>query len=625
MVRRSVTRCRNATTVHAFVPMRGCRADDPQRALTRCVRRIKGLGNRLDAAKGECALADLLRGATRSQHVAVFTSNLQESLMSNHVRLKALVAAVGLAVGATGLAASPSMPLTHASVIKQATQLRAGDTVIGPMALTKSMRVTLSLHWRNAAQLQAFIANPHHPNLTHAEFVVEYAPSANQVDQVEAFLRQQGFHDIQVTSDNLLVSGAGSVADVQSAFNTNLVQVHTRHGRLAFANSTAARIPDSLKGVVHEVLGLQTVHRFHVLKRPGGGGGGSSVGTEVSHSPLDFPTIYDAGTTATGSTVSVGVITSGSVSPTLSDFKTFLSENPSLGNIPLNVVTVDGGGTSATGTTEWDLDTQDIAGMSGGVKALYLYDTSSLSNQGLVDDFSAATTADVVRVVNVSIGGCETSAETNGAATGDNIFQEADAEGMTFSVSAGDSGADECGRHRAGASWPANSQYVVAVGGTELWTTGSNGTTWANETVWNDASGATGGSPSLYEPMPSWQVGVGQNAGHTTRGVPDVAMDASPYSGASIIVNGSPEVVGGTSLASPLFVGVWARALATNSSLGFAAPLIYADAKTNYATDFHDVTSGNNNGETAAAGWDYCSGFGTLNVANFVAHVATGG
>src|SRR5690348_18433287 len=155
----------------------------------------------------------------------------------------------------------------------------------------------------------------------------------------------------------------------------------------------------------------------------------------------------------------------------------------------MNVVKVDGGGSGTSGDDEWDLDSQDIVGISGGVKALYLYDTASLSTQDLVDDFSAATTANVVRLVNVSIGGCETGTETNGAATGDNVFQEADAEGMTFSISSGDSGADECGNGGTTPSWPADSEYVVAVGGTELYT---SGTTWENETVWNNLSSNEG-------------------------------------------------------------------------------------------------------------------------------------
>ena len=537
--------------------------------------------------------------------------------MPSNLRLKALVVAMGLAAGSAAFAAMPAAVLANTSVVTLATQLRAGDSVAGPMALTKSMRVTLSLHWRNEAGLKAFIANPHHQNLTRAEFMAKYGPDRAQVDQVKAFLHQQGFHNIQVSPDNLLVSGEAPVSTVQTAFHTSMVNVRTRNGRMAFANATEARIPNALQGVVHEVLGLQNVHRFHVLPHT------LATGSATGHNPTQFASIYNAGSTATASTVNVGIITQGSMTNVLSDFKSFLSQN-GLASIPMNVVKVDGGGTSTSGDGEWDLDSQDIVGISGGVKALYLYDTASLSTQDLVDDFSKATTDNVVRAVNVSIGGCETGSETNGAATGDNVFQEADSEGMTFSVSSGDSGADECGNGGTTPSWPADSEYVVAVGGTELYT---SGTTWENETVWNNLSsneGATGGSPSTFEPMPSWQQNVGQNAGHTTRGVPDVAFDASPVSGATVIVDGSSQQIGGTSLASPLFVGVWARTLAANPNLGFAAPLIYQDAASHYASDFHDVTSGNNSGETAAVGWDYTTGFGSINIANFIANVAGG-
>ena len=489
--------------------------------------------------------------------------------MPSNLRLKALVVAVGLAAGSAAIAATPSA-VANTAVVTQATQLRAGDSVIGPMALTTSMRVTMSLHWRNEAQLKAFIASPHHKNLSHAEFMAEYGPTVAQVNQVKAFMHQQGFTSIKVTPDNLLVSGDASVSRVQSAFHTSMVNVRTSKGRLAFANSTPARIPTALQGVVNEVLGLQNVHQFHVMpvKRM------ASTQAQVGHNPSDFAAIYGAGGTATASTVSVGIITQGSMSNVLNDFQSFLSQN-GYGNIPMNVVKVDGGGSDTSGDAEWDLDSQDIVGISGGVQALYLYDIPQLTTQDLVDGFSQATTSGQVRVVNVSIGGCETGTETNGAATGDSVFQEADAEGITFSISSGDSGADECGDGGVTPSWPADSQYVVAVGGTTL---NTSGTTWTGESTWS----GTGGSPSTFEAMPSWQQGVGQNAGHSTRGVPDVAFDADPNTGALVIVDGSSEQIGGTSLASPLFVGVWARTLAADSSLGFAAPLIYQDAASHY-------------------------------------------
>jgi hypothetical protein len=93
-----------------------------------------------------------------------------------------------------------------------------------------------------------------------------------------------------------------------------------------------------------------------------------------------------------------------------------------------------------------------------------------------------------------------------------------------------------------------------------------------------------------------------------------------------VIINSldSPPV-GGTALAASLFAGAWARALVIDPSLGFAAPLIYADAKDNYASDFRDMAEGGNNGEVAAPGWDYPSGFGSVRVAAFVKHVAGDG
>ncbi|HEX7348890.1 MAG TPA: protease pro-enzyme activation domain-containing protein, partial [Rhodanobacteraceae bacterium] len=388
--------------------------------------------------------------------------------------MKALVVAMGLAAGTAAFAATPAAVLANTSVVTRATQMRAGDSVVGQMALTKTMRVTMSLKLRNEAQLNAFIANPHHPNLTHAEFMAKYGPTQAQVNQVKAFMHHEGFKNLKVSADRMLVSGEAPVSTVQSAFHTNMVNVRTKHGRMAFANSTVARMPNSLKGVVHEVLGLQNVHRFHVMPTTEATGGSAT-----SHNPTEFAAIYGAGSTAPATSINVGIITSGSMTNVLSDFSSFLSQN-GLSSIPMNVVKVDGGGTSTSGDGEWDLDSQDIVGVSGGVKALYLYDTASMSTQDLVDDFSAAESANVVRVVNVSIGGCETGSETNGAATGDSVFKAADAEGMTFSISSGDSGADECNNGGVIPSWPADSEYVVAVGGTELYT---SGTTWENETV----------------------------------------------------------------------------------------------------------------------------------------------
>jgi len=111
--------------------------------------------------------------------------------------------------------------------------------------------------------------------------------------------------------------------------------------------------------------------------------------------------------------------------------------------------------------------------------------------------------------------------------------------------------------------------------------TGASGA-YSNEIAWV----AGGGGPSLFEAARGYQQGVAPPVG---RGVPDVAMDADPNSGANVYVNGQPEGVGGTSLSSPLALGVWARMQsARGNRLGFAGKRLYAARGT---TAFHDITS----------------------------------
>ena len=522
--------------------------------------------------------------------------------MSHKLHMKNLVTGLGLAIASLACAAAPA----GTKLVAQAATLHTGDMVTGPMSLAQSMRVSVSLQLRNEAQLQAFIAHPNHPNLTPAQFTAQYGPSEADANAVAAWLTQHGFSDVGISSNRLLVSATAPAAVVQSAFHTNLVRVHTHDGRNAFANSSDAAVPISLHGV-SGVLGLQTVHVphpiGHVMKgKPGGGGGGSIIG----HNPTKFPSIYGGTSLPTAAGVTVGIISNGDLTQTLSDLNAFTSQN-GLATVTTQIVNTGGTGTDTSGTAEWDLDSQDIVGMGGGqVGKIVFYNIPTLLNSSMVADFNTVVNANVAKVINVSLGECETSAQGDGsAAAADAVFQQADAQGQSFSVSSGDSGSNECGRggpRGTTPSWPASSPYVVAVGGTTL---NATTTTWQGETVWS----GTGGSPSTFEPIPSWQVGVGQNAGSQYRGVPDIAFDADPNSGAIIIVNGSQAQYGGTSLSSPLFVGFWARMIAAKGTgIGFAAPKLYQLP----ASAFHDVTSGSNGAESAGPGWDYTTGFGSI-------------
>lgn len=286
------------------------------------------------------------------------------------------------------------------------------------------------------------------------------------------------------------------------------------------------------------------------------------------------------------------------------------------------------------------------------------------TDQALLDDisnaFNRAVSDNVAKVINVSLGWCETDSDASSIRSADNnIFKQAVAQGQTFSVSSGDEGAYECSTSRVSGvggvpntthysvSAPASSPYVIAVGGTTLYTSGS---TWANETVWNeglqaigyyDNEGdydstkrlwATGGGYSTVEAAPSWQSSsvTGTSSG---RALPDIAFDAASSTGAILYYNGSttdgsgnPNQVGGTSLASPIFVGIWARLQSANgNALGFPAASLYQYFPSN-ASLLHDVTSGNNGsgsykGFAAATGWDGSTGFGSIDISKLYSFI----
>jgi subtilase family serine protease len=519
---------------------------------------------------------------------------------------------VALATAGSALAALPSASMSATAT--HATSLRSGDVIDGMVPFTQPIHIEVSLRLRNAAALASFIDSANRPGATErtmapADFLAQHAPTADQAQAVVDFLTQAGFRNVSVAPNRLLVSADGTADVVQNAFQTTLAKVKTADGRDAFANTDDVRVPASLGNIVLAVLGLQTVHQAHTFARVQDPNAPDAI---VGHNPTEFSSIYGGSGVATASATPVGIITQGKITQTITDLNTFTSQN-GLPTVTTQTVNTNGTSTDTSGVGEWNLDSQDIVGMGGGqVQKIIFYNIPTLSNANLTADFNTVVNANAVKIINVSLGECETSAQGDGsAASQDQIFTQAVAQGQTFSISTGDSGADECGDGGVKPSWPAASQYVTAVAGTKL---DASTTTWNSEVVWNDLSinnGATGGSPSTFEPKPSWQNAL---VSGTHRGVADVAFDGSPSSGARVIVNGATQQIGGTSLSAPIFAGMWARVLAVKGqSFGFAPPLVYALS----ASNFHDVTSGNNSGETAGPGYDFASGRGSmiLNVA----------
>jgi len=254
----------------------------------------------------------------------------------------------------------------------------------------------------------------------------------------------------------------------------------------------------------------------------------------------------------------------------------------------------------------WDLEISldvEWAHAIAPLAKILLVETASSSNTNLyAGDTYAATHG--ASVISNSWGGGESSGETKS----DSTFSSQ--HGVTFVFSAGDSGNQE---------YPAESPYVVSVGGTTL--SHNSSYNWTGETGWSDG----GGGLSAYEASPSYQ----SSLGYSKRANPDIAYDADPNSGVAIYDSVRYEgqtgwyQIGGTSMGAPQWSALIALANEGRGSNldGYTQtlPAIYAmTTGTDGSEDLYDVTTGKNLEGSAGPGYDLVTGRGTPRDANLV-------
>jgi pseudomonalisin len=447
-------------------------------------------------------------------------------------------------------------------------------------------------------------------------------PTAAQAQSVADYLTSQGFTGLSVAKNDLMVSATATAAQAQTAFNTSLA-AYSLNGHTVYTNTQPAQVPSSLGGTVVAVLGLSNAATYAVGPKT------SDVKTPLTgYTPQGFQKAYDAGSVPTGSTTNAAVIAEGDVSGVITDLRTAEAAY-GLPQVPVNVVNAGLASSDTAGADEWDLDSQYVTGMAGDVASLTFYTATSMTDQDIALAFNQWESDDTAQVANASFGICETFAYLDGSMVlDDEVLNLAAQHGQTLFSSTGDTGSS-CGfilptngvplTGLPEVEYPAASPYAVGVGGTRLVT--SSDDTYTTETAWE----AGGGGISQHEASPAWQANtVLSNTGCSCKGLPDIAMDAALDTGALVYVGGEQEVIGGTSLASPLAAGSWARLeSAHGNALGFAAPLLYGvyqrvnPSLTGIAAvpGFHDVIAGANGLYTAKPGWDYTTGLGSLDLA----------
>jgi pseudomonalisin/xanthomonalisin len=388
-------------------------------------------------------------------------------------------------------------------------------------------------------------------------------------------------------------------------------------------------VPVRLGGIVDAVLGLQTVSQAHSMKKriaPDAVG----TGYRLTHDASDFATLYGADGLPPASGATIAIVAVGNLYLTLNDLASFATMKgwPA---VDAQVIQPAGPAEDYVDWEEWNMDSQASLGAAGGqVKQMLFYDVPEYSDAALEAAFNAAVSDNRAQTISVSIGECENLARPSGfEAAADLTFEIAIAQGQTFAFATGDVGSFQCDLEFNGSTYPAVSPWVMAIGGTTL-ITQDDLTSYVKENAWTCRNrdecfidGGTGGGASKTERIPSWQKGlVGRKRLAVSRSIPDVAFDADPYTGLNLWDHGAIDgPIGGTSLATPIFAGLWTRIQSAHgNTLGFPAMSLYGLHDSD-AGVFNDVLVGRNGGYVAQPGWDDVSGFGSFDAGRLSAFI----
>ncbi len=502
---------------------------------------------------------------------------------------------------------------------------------VGRLPATQAMRLVVVLPLRNTEALDSFLKELYEPSsasyrkfLTVEQFTEKFGPSQADYDAVIRFAEANGFKVVGTSRNRVNVDIKGSVASIEKAFHLTLgVYQHPTEGRTFFAPD---REPTPDLGVqLWHISGLDnySIPKPALVRRDASVPGARSnatigSGPDASFLGSDMRAAYYGGT-LNGAGQSLGLLEY--VGTDLADLNTYYKNVNQTNTVPITLLSTDGTSTSCLASqgcddTEQTLDMTQSLGMAPGMSSLVMYVGSSDSAI-----FNAMATA---KPLNAQLSSSWTwfPADPN---TDDPYFTAFAAQGQNLFQATGDSGKWTSGSE----IWPADSEYLTGVGGTDLETSSAGGP-WSSETAWSDGGG--GISPNK-RPIPSWQVTAAagcSSCSQTLRNGPDVSANANfTFYVCADQTTCSANLYGGTSFAAPMWAGYMAlvnqQAVANGSpTLGFINPTLYSlGLSGSYLVDFHDITSGSN-GYSATTGYDLATGWGSPNGSGLINSLAGG-
>jgi len=370
---------------------------------------------------------------------------------------------------------------------------------------------------RNETALKTFLVSlqtqgsaSYHQWLTPDQFNAQYGPTAASVANVSTALQSYGLTVTGVLGRAVQVSG--TPAAIAKAFSTNLSAVQSAAGSSGLVSSTPLVMPAALKaeGAIVPAFSSALPRLRKHARNIGAVAPGSRRGPAGGYYFTDLKEAYDypsyqstlpGGARLDGTGVNVAVLMSSDAYD--SDIKAHFDHEkfttitgkaaPTILHVPVDQ-------TSLSFTDAFDessLDVQQVLGGAPGATVSLidipdLYDNHIMDGYNYIINQKKGTGGALFQVVNSSFGGCEigyTPAYNGGTdftyilAQYETMFEQGNAEGITFVASSGDEGGLECPdvnyvaitptattppRFVASVSFPASSPSVTAVGGGNL-------------------------------------------------------------------------------------------------------------------------------------------------------------
>ncbi|MDQ2777491.1 MAG: protease pro-enzyme activation domain-containing protein, partial [Acidobacteriota bacterium] len=346
-------------------------------------------------------------------------------------------------------------------------------------------------------------SNSYHKWLTPQDFQKNFGPSQKQIDQITSVLQGYGFTVTKAHSQGVHV--VGKISSVESTFSASLWTAKTLSGAERLTTSEPVTLPSALSAAGAQILHFTPIIRKQVNSQ--------NLGKlpDSRYSPFgpywfddlkqayEFPS-YEA---LTGQGRTIAIVMSSDFQD--SDIAAYFAHEKLTPPTIVRRRVLRGATFDAAknpGSLEVELDLEQAGGMAPGAQ-LMLYNIPDLGDDSILGAYLDIVEENRADIVSSSFGGPEglyTAAYNGGVdKTGvlrvfNQLFQQGNAQGITFVASSGDSGAlglpplayfttppptppnppVVVGNFELGIETPASDPNVTAVGGTAVLKTTSN-------------------------------------------------------------------------------------------------------------------------------------------------------